>query len=302
MAHPHRRGHLLPTLLLTLLLGGCSTGGGALDGAPPATVGETPQQPGGPSPTEGSGDIDGTPNEGALPEPSVPTASSRPDLESFLRDCEQGMREWRAAQVDYPSQLTFAAGGEESYVAAVDVRSTPAPPGSVVPGPSPTAEPAFVKCEIAARLTPLGKGLEVDNEEWVLRSFTPAGVIRWSWTVTAVGDSVDLRLELQPAVVGLDGRPLVSELSTEVSSFITTTRVEKGSMERLGDWWEANWGTVTLVATGVGVAILGLLGFGEDLAVRSRRVVVAWRGDEPSPSPDRGDEEDTGPVTDDRPT
>jgi hypothetical protein len=207
--------------------------------------------------------------------------AATPDLQTFLQDCERGVRDWRAAQVDYPAELALDIGESGSYVAAVDVRSTPGPPGSVIPGPSATAEAAFVKCEIAARLTPMGRALEVDDEEWVLRSFTPSGVIRWSWNVTAVeaGDH-DLRLELQPAVVGQDGMVLVSGSSTAVSSFFTRTRVEKGSMQRLGDWWKANWEVITLVAAGIGGGILALLGFGEQLAGRSRRLVAAWRGKE----------------------
>jgi uncharacterized protein YeaO (DUF488 family) len=200
-------------------------------------------------------------------------------LEEFLRRCEQGVREWQAAQVDYPSDLTVGVGETVAYVAAVDASDTPPPPESVVPGPAPTAEPVFVRCEIAARLTAVGDGLTVDDDGWIVRSFTPTGLIRWSWGVTAaeVGEA-DLRLELQPAVRSADGEILVGALSTEVSSFFTHTRATQTTVHGMGRWWTDNWGTVTLVAGGIGGAVLALLGYGTKLVERLRAFRAAVLG------------------------
>jgi hypothetical protein len=84
--------------------------------------------------------------------------------------------------------------------------------------------------------------------------------------------------------------------ATEVSSFLTHVRIEEGVVRRVGSWWSANWGTVTLVAGGVGAAVLALLKYGEQLAPRLRRVVAAWRGEPlpPAPAPESESESDDG--------
>ena len=167
--------------------------------------------------------------------PAPTTQPSDTDLASFLAGCERGIRDWRAAQVDYPAELSIEKGGTESYVAAVDASDTPLEPSEAIPGPSPTGEAVFVRCEVAARLTPLGSALTVDEIDWIVRTFTPTGVIRWTWVVTAVeADDQDLELELQPAVRSQDGTILVGQSSTEISSFLTQVRVEEDAVQRVG--------------------------------------------------------------------
>jgi hypothetical protein len=182
--------------------------------------------------------------------------------------------------VDYPAELSIEKGGTESYVVAVDASDTPLDPGEAIPGPSPTGEAVFVRCEVAARLTPLGGALTVDEDDWIVRTFTPTGVIRWTWVVTAVeADDQDLELELQPAVRSEDGTILVGQSSTEISSFIAGVRVEEDPVERVGEWWESRWAIIALVAAGIGAALLALLRFGAQLADQTRRTVAAFRGD-----------------------
>ena len=220
---------------------------------------------------------------------SEPTASPDGDraLEAFLDDCERDVREWRAAQVSYPSRLSVPPGETVAYVAAVDIRSAPEPPGTGIPGPAPTAEQGFVRCEVAARLSSVGRSLEIDEDDWVLRTFTPSGVIRWSWGVTATDPGRhDLQLELQPAVIGEGGVMLVGDASTEVSSFLTPVDVEEDRIQQLGDWWSDHWGTVTLIAAGIGAAVLAVLKYSEQLARRWRRAVAAWRGKPLPPEPE----------------
>ncbi len=107
---------------------------------------------------------------------------------------------------------------------------------------------------------PLGGALTVDEDDWIVRSFTPTGVIRWTWVVTAVeADDQDLELELQPAVRSEDGTILVGQSSTEISSFITGVRVEEDAVERVGEWWESRWAIIALVAAALAAALLALL-------------------------------------------
>jgi hypothetical protein len=308
---PGRRIGVLRLVLVAVFLGGvggCPAPGTA--GAPPDVTAPPPESVG---TTEGTGgppqateepDRESAPppastnGEGAVPPRSEgpgdgtePAATpSDPALQGFLDDCEAGVREWRAGQVSYPGRLAVDVGETVTYVATVDVRTTPEATDDRIPGPSPTGDPVFVRCEVAARLTPIGTSLTIDDEDWVLRSFTPSGVIRWTWAVTAAeADDADLRLEMQPAVVGEGGILLVGDASTEVSSFLTPVSVEQGRIARIGEWWSDNWGTVSLIAAGLAAAVLGVLRFGEQLARRLRRVVAAWQG-LPVP-PERSDEE-----------
>ena len=69
-------------------------------------------------------------------------ATDDADLASFLAGCERGIRDWRAAQVDYPAELSIEKGGTESYVVAVDASDTPLDPGEAIPGPRPPARPS----------------------------------------------------------------------------------------------------------------------------------------------------------------
>ncbi len=120
----------------------------------------------------------------------------------------------------------------------------------------------------------------MDEGDWIVRNFTPTGVIRWTWVVTAVqADDLDLELELQPAVRSQDGTILVGQSSTEISSFITQVRVEEDAVARVGEWWQSRWAIIALVAAGIGAAVLALLRFGAQLAGQTRRTVAAFRGD-----------------------
>ena len=284
------------TALLVLLgvavLSGCVVDGNTNSAGPPATSATSGPEPSGgatepvfptATPGDGAAPVDpGGPGSTAGESEPAPAPTTRPsgtDLASFLAACERGIRDWRAAQVDYPAELSIEKGGTESYVVAVDASDTPLDPSEAIPGPSPTGEAVFVRCEVAARLTPLGSALTVDEVDWIVRSFTPTGVIRWTWVVTAVeADDQDLELELQPAVRSEDGTILVGQSSTEISSFITAVRVEEDAVARVGEWWESRWTIMALVAAGIGAAILALLRFGAQLADQTRRTVAAFRG------------------------
>jgi hypothetical protein len=277
-------------LALVAVLCGCTVDGDTNSAGPPATSATS-----GPEPSVGGTEPvlpTATPGDGGAPvdpggpgstvgesEPAPATTTRPTDLASFLADCERGIRDWRPAQVDYPAELSIEKGGTESYVVAVDASDTPLDPSEAIPGPSPTGEAVFVRCEVAARLTPLGSALTVDEVDWIVRSFTPTGVIRWTWVVTAVeADDQDLELELQPAVRSEDGTILVGQSSTEISSFITAVRVEEDAVARVGEWWESRWTIMALVAAGIGAAILALLRFGAQLADQTRQTVAAFRG------------------------
>lgn len=225
------------------------------DGAP-APAGPTPSDP--PSDQPPAPGTAG-PTPGAAPTapgaPPVTTdAGARPDLEAFLDACARDVRDWRAGRLDYPAVLVVDLGDSVTYVAALDVSGGP-PPEPQVPGPSPTSAEVAVRCGVSARLVPLGDGLQVDDEDWVDRAFTPTGVVRWSWAVRAEepGDD-DVRIELRPAVaVGDD-----VVVGAEVAEYVTAVDVRTPLVRSVGDWWHAYWGTIALVAAGLGAAVLGV--------------------------------------------
>lgn len=217
---------------------------------PPAATGPAP---GGPAP--------GAPQPSASATPPVTTDSGNPgtagDLDAFLEACEDGVEEWRRGRLEYPALLRVDLDDSVTYVAALDVTAD-APPPTQVPGPSPTSAPVDVRCGVSARLVPLGDGLAVDEEGWVDRAFTPTGVVRWSWAVHAdePGDD-DVRIELRPAVAV--GDDVVT--GAAVAEYVTAVDVRTPFVRSLGDWWVAYWGTIALVAAGLGAAVLGLRGW-----------------------------------------
>jgi hypothetical protein len=216
------------------------------------------------------------------PTPLPTLSSAAPDLEAFLADCERGVREWRAAQVDYPADFEIQVGEDATYVAAVDARDTPVPPGEAIPGPSATGDAAAVRCEVAARLSPSGDGLTVDETDWVLRRFTPTGFIRWSWTVTATeGGDQELELELQPAIRTDDGRVEVGNSTLDVSTFITRAHVQQDAIQQAGSWMDSHKGPIAVIAAALAAAAIGLVRFGREFATEMRQTVAAWSGTPP---------------------
>jgi hypothetical protein len=134
---------------------------------------------------------------------------------------------------------------------------------------------------LSARLVPVGQSLEVDNKDWILREFTPSGVLNWSWSITALApDDHELRLELQPAVTttrnGHVFAPSDSPLNT--STFITRVRVNASWIQRVGQWWKDTWGIIVLVAVAIGTALTSIIKWGGDLGQAVRDTLAKWRG------------------------
>ncbi|WP_456788838.1 hypothetical protein [Cellulomonas sp. P5_C5] len=232
-----------------------------------------------PFPTAGG--ANGAPDAPPPPDPTVDEPAPPvppPTFDDFLTDCEQGAENWREGQLDFPAVLVVDLGEEETYVAVLDLTDEPAPPTDVVPGPSPTSASIQARCVIAARLTPLGDGLEVDEGEWRTRQFTPVGSVRWAWSVEATdpGDG-DVRLELRPAVEA-GGDVTVGDDDTKVLEYVTTIQVRTPLVRQAGDWWNESWGTISAIA----IALAGAY-----TAVRSwlRRNVVRRGGAAPTPPP-----------------
>jgi hypothetical protein len=204
-----------------------------------------------------------------------PSATGRPsssgaanpsdELDEFVRDCEAATT-FREGQVSLPKEMLLRVGQSDSYSAAVDVRTKPAPPEKVIDSPSPRSEPIKVQCVLSARLVPVSDGVEVvpstdaDGDGWRTVKFTPNGVVEWSWTVKAV-HPVDqrLRLELLPAV-----KMEVASASTIMSSnasYITIVRVDATEIEKLSHWFSTQWKLLAGVAAIVGAAFLAVLAF-----------------------------------------
>lgn len=203
-----------------------------------------------------------------------------PETAKFVENCAKGVSEWRAGQVDYPRRLTLNQGESASYVAAVDIRNRPLPPVQVIPGEGPHSEPVAVQCALGARLVPVGGSLEVEDTYWVVREFTPTGVVNWSWSVKALApEAHDLRLELQPTLIEVHGRFALptDESLTQVSSFVTGVQVNTSLTQRFDQWWRDNWNMITTVAVALAATALSLVKFGGDVGTAMQEAAHKWR-------------------------
>jgi hypothetical protein len=201
-------------------------------------------------------------NPGDRVSPFLPNPAD-PELDAFIRFCEEAR--FRPAQVDYPRTLSARMGQATTYGAAVDIRGTPAPPGKVIDADDPTSDPVYVECVVAARLVSVGGGIDVDSADateggWRYRSFTPSGVLEWSWSVTPRRPvSQQLRLELKPAARARDLIPGSNIITT--ADYVTTVNVSATRIDRLAYWFQTQWVLLSGVAGTVGVAVLAILAF-----------------------------------------
>jgi hypothetical protein len=206
-----------------------------------------------------------------------------------LATCRQNDPEWHPGQVDYPKSLTLPLNEAKSYVAAVDIRSTPPPATTVLPlGPTGQA-PIAVKCALGARLvTPPDNSLAASNTDWNVREFTPTGVVNWSWSITALrpGDH-DIQLELEPVLVtSANGVPVGSGTADTATTFLTPVHVDTFWFEAASFWWKDNWPSIALICGGIGAAILALIKWGGSLGETIRQAMGKWRGDPAESKPD----------------
>lgn len=208
--------------------------------------------------------------------PSMPDSN---ELAAFLADCERGVSKWQVGQVDYPQRVPMDVGQSIAYVAAVDIRSNPLPAEKLIPGDTPQSVPVAVQCRLGARLVPVGKSLDVDNQNWILRQFTPTGILNWSWSVTAVapGDH-GLRLELEPAVTTQTADIIAQGGSSpNRGTFVTQVQVNASWIQHVGQWWKDNWGIIVIVAGSIGVALVAIVKWGGDLGQALRDSWAKWR-------------------------
>lgn len=260
------RGLLVAGLIVWSTVGlvaGCGP-----SGSPAPTSVPTPALPS-PSPSGSGGAPDDLDPEELLPEgPSQePTVEVAPDLEAFLAQCLAGGDIWGQGRLDYPLRLDVELGDSAPYVVALDMNDVPAPPQAHVPGPSPTSVDVFARCAIAARLTPLGDGLDVGDQEWRTRTLTPSGVVTWTWAVGAsTTNAGDVRLEIRPAVSVDAGAQLDAQLGgqvggqdTEVLEYVTAVDVHTPLVRRAGDWWAASWDTIAMITVAAGAAVTGVI-------------------------------------------
>jgi hypothetical protein len=219
---------------------------------------------------------------GPIP-PADAAASVSPDpnqLAGFLADCDKGVSRWQVGQIDYPEHLSLEMGQSAAYVVAVDIRNNPLPAERVIPGASPQSAPIAVQCVLSARLAPVGQSLEVNNREWILREFTPTGVLNWSWSITArAPDDQEVRLELQPAVI-TRGKFILpqGDSSLDTSSFVTRVNVTATWIQRVGHWWNDNWGIISLVIVAVGAALVSIIKWSGNLGEAVHDTSAKWRG------------------------
>jgi hypothetical protein len=182
---------------------------------------------------------------------------------------------WREGRLDYPTALDVDVHFPATYVATVTIRPDAAaqPAPRAIPGTAGRSD-VYLQCVVAARLTTEGDFLEVEDDDWQPRTFTPAGVLDWSWSITGkeLGHQ-DVRLELQPAVQIDDGEPRIADSPLDAASFVTRVRVTGNWVEEVGKWWEENWAGLTAIVGALGAGGVAVLKWGGDArdALRSVR-------------------------------
>jgi hypothetical protein len=250
-------GAFVATVLVLSGCGGDGAGGGT--GAFPVPT-EDPD-----TTSEGAGGGDGGPDGGF-----VPSASPEPEvdaqLEAFVRTCEESLdaRTWQPAQVSYPETMSLEVGQAETYNAAVDVRSTPAPPSEIIDAAEPTSEPVRVRCVLSARLVPVGDHITVSADDgtdefegWSYQTFTPSGTLEWAWTVRAdKPEPGGLRLVLRPAAVAAD---VLSAQVTNQQTYETDVEVTGSVLSRASYWVETEFPYLKAIAIAAGTALVAVL-------------------------------------------
>ncbi|GAA5154369.1 hypothetical protein GCM10023321_26070 [Pseudonocardia eucalypti] len=179
--------------------------------------------------------------------------------------------------------MTLSVNQSGTYVAAVDIRSTPEAPELVLPGVNAQAAPVAVQCVLSARLVPVGDGVDVEDRSWIVRQFTPTGVLNWSWSVKALQPSEhELRLELQPALKISEPRAGAELLQREhpfrVTSFVTKVHVQATWGQALNKWWKEASPVIAAIAAGLSAAVLAVIKWSGALADALRETVQKWRG------------------------
>lgn len=196
----------------------------------------------------------------AAPAPGSGSSAERPDQEAlarFAEGCDRQLGTFRPAQVDFPLRLPARLDQPTTYVAGLDIRDRPVPPTEYVPGEDRTTRPIAVQCVVAAQLTAVTSGIEVENpaDSWRFAEFNEAGVISFSWTVTPRSTAPqELRLELKPAVQSVR----IHEFgSAESVKYLTTVDVSASWPKRLGEWVETNFGAIIAVIGAIGTVAAG---------------------------------------------
>ncbi|WP_370965331.1 hypothetical protein [Amycolatopsis sp. cg9] len=210
--------------------------------------------------------------------PTAPVPTGSTPLSKFVAECEQGVSNWKSAQVDYPATVALEKRVAGVYVAAVDVGDQPLPPDKVIPGTDPTSAQIGVQCLLSARLVG-DDTTHVYPPEWVPSLFNPAGVLNWSWTVTGTASgNRQLRLQLQPAVAESGNRPYVVAGGSPQRTLTYVSQLDVH--EPAQTFFEAvaeNWGIVSAVLVAVGAAVVGVVKWGGDLGDELRRFRASWR-------------------------
>ena len=129
---------------------------------------------------------------------------------------------------------------------------------------------------------PVGNSVGVDNNGWIVRQFTPSGVLNWSWSITALapGDQ-QLQLEPEPAVTSASQYILLQGGNpSDMSTSVTQVHVNASAVQRAGQWWKDNWGIIVLISGGIGAAVLSLIKWSGNLGQAVHDLSRKWRDEQ----------------------
>lgn len=198
------------------------------------------------------------------------------EYKKYQNECKTGTDGWRSGEVRFPQDLGLTVDGATTYVATIDIRRVRTIPAKTIPG-TPTSGEIFVQCTVAARLIIVGDAVKPPPDEWTPRSFTPSGVVDWSWTLqgNAVRDG-QVRLEFVPALAGKDGSitPL-EQASDQLTSYTTSVHVDGTLAQTVWQWIQDN----QAAAVGIGAVLIGLIAFSRQILAAIRGLVGDVRGE-----------------------
>jgi hypothetical protein len=195
----------------------------------------------------------------SLPDPS---ALSVQRLKDFRRRCEDSDANGIAARIDHVPKTEMTRGVASTITGAATVDLT-TPPAEILDADEPVlGDRVIASCDISARLR-VPPEFDLDDREWIQRSFLTHDTVRWTWYVTprTVGRH-EIVMEVKPVVSLRSGSVTTvadPKARRDVETYSTVVDVKVSAVERSDDIMSRLARTLN-VARGLVQAMTALIG------------------------------------------